>query len=239
MTNNIYYNIVNLSVPESRAVKNVMFNIERTVDVKFIESIDPIITRNISKADLPNGTLGLHSYHVVFDEDLNLLTNKGFHVILHEIGHGLGLDHYNSNDQVSIMHPYVGDSNTVAVWYNERELSALIDTFGITEVALSEPTQGDDTLILTGFGDTINGYRGNDYINGLVGDDSIRGGKGDDYLRGAKGDDLLMGDRGNDVLRGDLGSDTLIGGSGSDTFYASSSDTIVDFNYLEDILIWV
>ena len=97
---------------------------------------------------------------------------------------------------------------------------------------------GDDRLLGTGRGETLDGGAGGD---------TLAGGGGDDYLYGGNGDDIVLGGAGNDTISGgttnfgtasedgregevarlfgwlaDDGTDTLDGGAGSDTLEIQS-----------------
>lgn len=72
---------------------------------------------------------------------------------------------------------------------------------------------GHDVFNLSAFGDTVDGFDGDDRVNGNGGADVIHGGAGDDRLFGNDGDDQIFGDDGNDSLRGGAGDDTLYGGT--------------------------
>jgi Ca2+-binding RTX toxin-like protein len=77
---------------------------------------------------------------------------------------------------------------------------------------------------------------GTAYIASNAGD-SLSGTSLDDILQGGDGDDTINGGAGEDILIDGLGVDMLIGGTGSDVFIMSrdeETDTIADFNYLED-----
>ena len=69
-------------------------------------------------------------------------------------------------------------------------------------------TGGNDLLVGTTLGDTIQGFGG---------DDNLFGRDGNDYLAGGSGADALRGEAGNDLLEGGAGSDLLDGGAGLDT----------------------
>lgn len=85
----------------------------------------------------------------------------------------------------------------------------------------------NNTLIGTGFADTIRGRKGDDLLDGLGGNDLLLGGSGDDTLLGGLGDDTLNGGNDADVLDGGAGDDSLDGGKGSDSLIASEgNDTL-------------
>lgn len=74
-----------------------------------------------------------------------------------------------------------------------------------------------DTLRGSGGDDTLRGEDGNDMIFGGLGVDSLVGNNGDDTLVGNEGDDILLGQTGNDLLNGFTGNDLIYGASGTDT----------------------
>src|SRR5262245_66150715 len=57
-----------------------------------------------------------------------------------------------------------------------------------------------DTLLGTGYADSIFGYDGNDLLKGAGGDDYLSGGTGDDTLKGGGGADYLYGGAGYDTV---------------------------------------
>lgn len=83
-----------------------------------------------------------------------------------------------------------------------------------------EGLAGDDTIIAFGGNDTVLGGAGNDRLVGGPGDDSLLGGAGDDRLEGADGDDIMDGGE---------GADTLVGFTGNDLYRVDSSlDYVVE-----------
>ena len=80
------------------------------------------------------------------------------------------------------------------------------------------PTEGDDVILGTSSGNSI---------NGLAGNDTICGGGGGDSLTGGAGNDLLDGEAGNDSLNPGIGDDTVIGGAGTDTVTYSGTPSAV------------
>ncbi|QAY78065.1 cadherin domain-containing protein [Sphingosinicella sp. BN140058] len=103
---------------------------------------------------------------------------------------------------------------------------------------------GGDDIIFGGLGsDTLSGKSGNDRISGDESPDKITGGAGDDWLHGGSSNDTLNGSEGADILIGGLNKDMLTGGLDPDVFAfgtsdsglsSASSDTITDFNAVED-----
>lgn len=71
--------------------------------------------------------------------------------------------------------------------------------------AISSILGGNDTIVLSAYGDVMRGYGGNDRLDGNA------------------GGDLLYGDEGADTLNGGNGVDTMLGGAGNDTYTVGNS----------------
>jgi Ca2+-binding RTX toxin-like protein len=152
---------------------------------------------------------------------------------------GLGKMSYQwfSDDQVIANAKYSGYRLT------DKDLGQLIsvkvsytDKLGTAEGVISSPLH--ISALGTLKNDVLRGSDKNDYLAGKSGNDKIEGGDGDDVLKGDFGNDTLIGGAGNDKLYGGYGKDLLTGGNGQDNFYLSrGTDTITDFNVLEDLLV--
>jgi RTX calcium-binding nonapeptide repeat (4 copies) len=108
-----------------------------------------------------------------------------------------------------------------------------------------------DSMIGTGFNDTLRGDAGSNFIDGGAGDDQllsyspydtvtpysslgdvIMGGAGNDLLFSGTGNDYLDGGANNDVIEVGAGTDTVVTGTGNDTVFFSpncGTDTVTDF----------
>lgn len=91
-----------------------------------------------------------------------------------------------------------------------------------------------ESIIGTGFGDSmlgnadannLQGGAGNDVIRGENGDDVLTGGDGDDNIEGGRGNDDIQGGDGDDILSGRQGADFLNGGAGDDIIFVDGLDT--------------
>jgi Ca2+-binding RTX toxin-like protein len=88
---------------------------------------------------------------------------------------------------------------------------------GNVSATVTNGTNGDETVTLTGNDDSYNALGGNDTVNGKDGRDTLLGGDGNDSLSGDAGNDRLYGGAGVDVLNGGTEEDRLAGGAGNDT----------------------
>ena len=155
--------------------------------------------------------------------DYNLLPGSDtFATFLHELGHGLGLDH--SFDGTAL--PEMWDSRFFTIMSYEDSLNFHPDYFGpIDMAALTQIYGGGRGFDITFNGShvRITGTSGNDKIGGSLNDDRIITGAGNDTAFGGNGNDRLFGADGHDRLFGGAGRDSLNGGAGND-FLAGDTD---------------
>ena len=148
------------------------------------------------------------------------------HVLLHEIGHALGLKHPFDGDVV--LNPAYDNTLYTVMSYNGYapslgglDVEAIQSLYGPDT---AEGVQGSDwswnaatfTLTQTGTAadDTIRGVSTANVVAGLAGDDRLFGWGGNDRFDGGEGADLIVGQEGDDVLIGGAGDDLLYGGRG-------------------------
>lgn len=91
-----------------------------------------------------------------------------------------------------------------------------------------------DTVTLSVYSDSFNGFAGNDKIYGNGGDDRLMGDAGADRLYGDAGNDILFGGTGSDLLSGGTGKDVFVFATPMDARIAKKVDTIADFEHLID-----
>ncbi|MBN9516690.1 MAG: VCBS repeat-containing protein [Alphaproteobacteria bacterium] len=182
--------------------------------------------------------------------DLDYATNP--YVLLHEIGHALGLKHpfegttrlesSLDNHAYTVM-SYTGDFRSVLGALDVRAVQSMYgnassdgtnlaswswNSIAATLTQIGKPT--NDTIFGTGQRDIVRGEDGDDGIAGYAGDDRLDGGSGNDLLFGGDGDDVLVGGPGNDILIGG-NSHTDSNTTGDIADYSSSASSIdVDLN---------
>ncbi|MGA0594942.1 matrixin family metalloprotease [Enterovirga sp. CN4-39] len=137
-----------------------------------------------------------------------------FIVAAHEIGHAIGLDHYDGEPAVM---------NTVLT----QSITGLTvsDISGVQ--ALYGATQPGVTLVGSESGDNLAGGGGNDASYGGSGDDQIYGQGGSDWLVGDAGADYIFGGSGDDVISGGDGKDWLVGDQGADAIWGGAGDDVI------------
>lgn len=183
-------------------------------------------------------------------------------IVLHEIGHALGLGHpFNEvasggsvidlsiDNQVNTIMSYTGPKDVVSLGY--LDLLALEDMYGLVPASHS----GDDTYqAYRNLSYTVRDTGGHDALRLAGSQDGIlnlnqggisRAKRGDDsYLRIASGTDIedAYGGRGDDTIIASLLDNYLSGGMGSDRFVFHSAahadgDTIARFDRWDTIKI--
>lgn len=165
----------------------------------------------------------------------DLLTGFDFEIVLHEIGHALGLSHPHEGDYR--LADDLDNTTTTLMSYNWAETPNV--TLGEMDKVALQALYGDpvDTTgwvynreggvfwLLAGPGDDrLLGVAGRNELLGGVGDDTIVGRNDDDALWGAAGQDMLAGGAGADRLYGDEDDDRLYGGAGEDTLAGGPDD---------------
>jgi serralysin len=185
----------------------------------------------------------------------NGLTNYDYEVLLHEIGHALGLKHpfESDRDNVSILNPYEDQTKFTAMSYNESQVTfsgtfRSLDWMTLTKFygVNSEFRSGDDiyafddingTFVIDGSGiDTIENSAShqNSFIDLRPGTHSYEGQKSS-FITVAKQLTISHGSEIENVYTG-LGDDTVIGnhlnnivdtGDGDDIIFAGEGTDII------------
>ncbi|MGB9364952.1 MAG: matrixin family metalloprotease [Xanthobacteraceae bacterium] len=195
------------------------------------------------------------------DVQLNWKSPTELNVLMHEIGHALGLKHPFEDDPILASH--LDNTSNTLMSYTGPEQSTLgpLDIQAIqylygppsadgTQVASWSWDSNTYTLTQVGHdgGDTIRGMRTNDVIVGGNWNDLILGYSGDDRLTGRGGNDTVVGGNGNDTVvfsgaRGDYHVDAMGGGTfkvtdrrsgvpdGADTVSSVETFSFLDGNF--------
>lgn len=151
---------------------------------------------------------------------------RGFQILLHEIGHAIGFKHpfegtpvidaaHNNGDYTvmaydrSMSSSSIGpvDKEAVQLYYGRTDYQT---SFNLKKLTLEiRGTSNANTIQGTELADTLYGLGGRDVLLGGPNNDRLFGGAGNDTLRGEEGDDLLIGGPGKDKLIGGEGIDTV------------------------------
>ncbi|RDI52392.1 matrixin family metalloprotease [Microvirga subterranea] len=188
------------------------------------------------------------------------------YILLHEIGHALGLKHpfhrMDHNRQLltsdldhvkhTVMSYTGGDINMLSTVLGSLDIQAIRALYGSPsqdgkQVAKWNWSKAKQTLTQIGKSkadvihgvavkDVIKGGHGDDQIYGFDGNDVLFGENGNDFLSGGDDEDALYGDAGNDILRGGWGDDTLQGGSGNDALSGGYGDDMMFGDLGDDVL---
>jgi Ca2+-binding RTX toxin-like protein len=156
-------------------------------------------------------------------------------VLLHEIGHAIGLNHVNDTSEVMNTPISTNDLGDGDIAGGQALYGRSIVTPGADNINLSDEAAGvtlrlnagDDIVTATNFDDTIYGGAGDDIVNAGSGDDLIIDALGQNTLNGGGDDDVIIGG-GRTTANGDAGRDIILGGSGDDTLNGGAgADTLV------------
>ena len=170
-------------------------------------------------------------------------------ILLHELGHAMGLEHpfegenvladQLDNEQQTVM-SYTDVPSFDALQYGPLDIDALEAIYGrpgdfgahlsgwawnAATAQLSQTgTAGGDDIQGTSAIDIIKGLDGADTLTGYAGDDFLSGQDGDDYGHGGQGHDQIFMGAGRDTAEGGDGNDEIGGGDGDDTLRGDAGD---------------
>jgi len=182
------------------------------------------------------------------------LGSQGFQVLLHEMGHAIGLKH--PFDGANTLPAAEDNTNNTLMSYNwisgnaqsprQYDIEAIRYLYGrsgasgtkyvwsgsvkalrITGSAASDFLLGGlhRNIVSAGGGnDTIIGGDQGDSIAGEAGHDSISSGAGNDSIDGGSGNDSILSGDGNDLIKGGLGNDYILSLNGNKSIDGGSGD---------------
>ncbi|MCV2891367.1 matrixin family metalloprotease [Ruegeria aquimaris] len=139
---------------------------------------------------------------------------RGYSILLHEIGHALGLKHpFESGPTITPGH----DNGTFTVMsYDRPRSTTTLGSVDFEAIRYLYGTTGPNAFWnATETAVEQQGTTGADLLNGFEIDDILFGHDGDDDLRGKAGNDQLYGGAGDDRLFGGPGDDRIFGGTGA------------------------
>jgi Ca2+-binding RTX toxin-like protein len=168
------------------------------------------VTLNAGRSWSPFGEAGLNFYNV----------------ILHEVGHSLGLDH--PDDPAQVMYEFYLSDATLRLAPGDMAGIDFIYGGGDGRVPLLGTFAGD-TITRSGTAGEI--------LFGLAGDDTITGGQGDDRISGGSGRDTISGGGGNDDIADLSGGATISGGSGNDRIFGGLGPITADGETGDDLIV--
>ncbi|WP_297326099.1 hypothetical protein [Nitrosomonas sp.] len=185
--------------------------------------------------------------NVLLNSDFLTAGQFDYGLILHEIGHALGLKHPTETwtSAAGVLHDQVlavdDPSLTIMsqlggplVHLAALDIAAIQNIYGLNSADLTNWSYDSLNNILTqttgAGGVTLRGTNIRDVLNGGTGNDVLTGLFGDDSIFGNNGNDLMFGGSGNDLLNGGVGTDTMHGGFGDDKYVINTMlDQVVEF----------
>jgi Ca2+-binding RTX toxin-like protein len=261
--------LLTASAAYRQAVVQQLQAISSLINVQFVEVTDANAARlaDIAFAGMtvdPSSGLAGYAYYpgastIVLKDDAESNFSVGaeyFQVLLHEIGHKLGLKHTFEVEGAFAALPDVQDNvaNTVMTYnwdvlnartYSVLDVQALQYLYGAnTSTASGHDTYsidltqthyetlwdggGTDTINLTGNGATFSLAQGAiNHDSSGAGVISMAYGMTIENLNGTTGNDTLTGNAAANVMDGRAGVDTLIGGLGDDTYMVDNTADMV------------
>ena len=186
--------------------------------------------------------------HVLLNTAMESGGQFNYGLMLHEIGHVLGLKHptedfnnYASGvDHNQVLATDNGSDTIMTQQPNGPQHLQALDLAAIQHIYGSNAMDGSEyaawaynaggnsfTFTSLAAGGFTRGSAVNDTVTGSAQADRITGLTGNDVLKGMAGSDTLFGGSGNDSLDGGTGADNLYGGKGNDAYVLDNAGDVV------------
>lgn len=255
-----------MSEAQKAAVRSAMTQFEAVAGITFVETTGEAMINAHTVTGSNYGGWAYYPYvnnqssstgdYVIDVTHGDKLYGNDIGILLHEVGHAVGLSHTHDGD-LTLVSRLDNFSQTV-MSYNfaatptddlgPLDVQALQDIYGtaanmngwnygfangVFEVSASAR---DDRIMGVEGPNVLKGRNGDDLIVGRDGDDKLYGGNGDDTLLGMDGADELYGGKGNDLLvsrvqddfnYADPGSHLLVGGAGDDVLLGGDGEDLM------------
>lgn len=220
-----------LSATQRATIRNAFAAWEAVCNVNFVEVSDSAsvdVRLGLDSIDGPSGTLAQCSVawsdNTFVDAEIRFDTSDSnrdiYATALHEIGHALGLQHFDGAP--SIMNTYSGSVRTL----QPGDIAGARALYGYVPASLAGTTANEKFDLHTRTASLV--------VNAKSGNDFIWSGSGHDLLRGDDGRDIILGGAGNDRMTGDSAAnprtgaaDQLLGGTGADMIWGGVGNDYV------------